>query len=157
MVPLDVLKQGDKKAAKWLDFASDCEFIKEYGEDDYLVNLTLQLPKAILYVLNVPPSCHFRFVRKRDWPEPGCHAFAYVPFDPEKNQYVDHGQLQLTSGVAYPHPDDPNKSNFIELDMFKKDGAPEFAHKWMYTHWWSKKISTMVNNFKKSDYYAQAV
>ena len=71
----------------------------------------------------------FRFVVRRNWPEQGKFAYVFVPYDPEKGEVEEMGEIKISGGTAIPHPDDPNKCILTTLDKAKMKYVPNFVIK----------------------------
>lgn len=95
----------------------------------------------------------FRYMIRRDWPEPGQLCIAGAPMSEESGELLeDAGSMKATAAVILPHPIDPNKTKCIEVRRLAN--VPKWAISLMVDHYLKK--ADWASHFRASPFWQEA-
>lgn len=67
-----------------LDSVKSKKKVKDWGPDDFVMEVVVEIPWAMKYIMNIPGTMAMRCVVKKDFPSVGCHNYLILPYDMAK-------------------------------------------------------------------------
>lgn len=129
---------------------------RDFGPGDEVYECELNMPRAVRYVMSMPPSLHLRVVQRHDWPSPGQWAYSSIPYDMEKNiAMTSIGWFKMESGVIQPIEGQSDKSRFIMISQMNMKYVPRWGMAWMFKKWVPSTFNKVTATFKRSKTYAR--
>ena len=72
-----------------MEIAKKVEVLDVINEDEQLVRMTLNIPWAVQYVMNIPETYTIRLCRRFNWPAENHYTYTTFPYDEVKQEVVE--------------------------------------------------------------------
>lgn len=124
---------------KWMgDMLTECEVVREEsGPDDRVIRMGFKMPmmKTQIWVVRV--------IVVRDFPDPGCVTYVYVPVPGET---PEGGMSSMGNGLIRPLL---SGCRMTIIDEIPRNWVPNFLMNWMISSFTPRIMSSMASKYKK--------
>lgn len=139
------------ESINWRERIKSIETVRDYGPEDKVVSMALDIPWAIKYIMSMDDVMTARVVSRANWPEPGDFAYAVMPFDLEQNVCLEEkGVLKVKTGVISPDPSgNQQKSQITGCDLVSLGMVPSWGLGYLLKKMSLPTMATQTERYKK--------